>query len=554
MNPAIGRCVLQATEEAVMVQANVDQEQQPMAGMAGTGRGAVGWLVSGGIHAGLILAMASVYWIVNDEGPIDLPPQKMACLPPPPPVQPDRKPTTIDASTLPMPDIDADPVENSTPITDIVLPPDETNSIDSPDDVPGSPAPSDATSSVDNAGTNCFTWTGSGGPPSGTFSSNRRGPGRDRCIAKRGGNRQAAKAVPDALRWFKRHQSPDGSWDAVGYFKNCTDGMKCEPGAAQHCSAAEAQVAMTGYALLCFLGHGEDHKTRGPYRDAVKKGLAWLVASQKPDGLLGNRNYEHAIATMALIDAYAVSNDPELRDPAQKGVDLIVRRQNQDPRAADQAYAGLGWDYAAVSDRNDSSVTGWNAMALKSAITAGLKVGGGMDGAKRWLDRAWRAANPGRDLASLDPYKDQTVFPYCWSAATGKADGGHLASVGLMCGVFMGRGAGDPLMETLANWVMANQVPKSWPTNTYALYYNTYGIFQVGGERWTTWNNQVRDLLTGAQRQDEGCINGSWDWQGTQFPGHETGRVLSTAYATLCLEVYYRLDRVQELKKKGMVH
>jgi hypothetical protein len=262
---------------------------------------------------------------------------------------------------------------------------------------------------------------------------------------------------------------------------------------------------------------------------------------------------------MALAEAYAMTSDPKLRKPAQLAIDMIVKRQNQDP-AGPSGYAGLGWDYVGPNQRNDASVTGWNIMALKSAHAAGLDVGNSMDGAKRWLDQAWKANNDGKggrpDWQKLDPYKDESRFSYCWTTgATGFAEGfGHqnMAPVGLVCGIFLGRGSGDTMVETLANFVMNKQTPKAYPTNTYYMYYNTLGIFQLGTDspRWKQWNSVVRDMLVDAQRRDEGCLDGSWDWQGTQFHGNEIGRVLSTAYNTLCLEVYYRYAQVEKLKGK----
>jgi hypothetical protein len=46
-------------------------------------------------------------------------------------------------------------------------------------------------------------------------------------------------------------------------------------------------------------------------------------------------------------------------------------------------------------------------------------------------------------------------------------------------------------------------------------------------------------------------MEGSWDWQGTQFHGHDTGRVLSTAYACLSMQVYWLYERTTNQKAKA---
>ncbi len=220
---------------------------------------------------------------------------------------------------------------------------------------------------------------------------------------------------------------------------------------------------------------------------------------------------------------------------------------------------GFGWDYVGPDNRNDSSVSGWNVMALKSALAAGLNVGNGMENGKRWLETVWKVQNP--DWAKLDPYKGETRFPYTYASDTGAteisaapgpgqpAPNDHdLTCVGGVCAVFLGHHSGDPMLESLSNYVMNHQVPKSFPCNAYYMYYNTLTIFQCSGQKWKDWNASVRDLLVNAQRKGNGCFDGSWDYGSNSFIGSEYGRVLTTAYCTLCLEVYYRYANVAAKK------
>ena len=303
---------------------------------------------------------------------------------------------------------------------------------------------------------------GIGGGASGMWGY-RDGGGRKRAVGKYGGSRGSESAVNAGLRWLKKHQSPGGGWDTANYFQNCEEKPKCEPGKGG--GESDPDVAMTGYALLCFLGAGFDHKSPSQFQKTVEKGLKYLVERQAPDGLIGKRNYEHPIATMALVEAFAVTMDDTLKGPAQRGVDMILARQNSDPKATDSAYSKFGWDYVQPKERNDSSVSGWNVMCLKSAFGAGLNVGSGISGAKNWLEKVWKATNPGWE--KFDKYKDQSRFPYTYNAQSGEigigtpgSDSHDLACVGMVACVFLGHHEGDIMLETLANYVLDKQMPR----------------------------------------------------------------------------------------------
>ncbi|MBA3709510.1 MAG: terpene cyclase/mutase family protein [Planctomycetes bacterium] len=521
--------------------------------------GWAGWLISLSFHALLIALMTCIYFLVKPPE-VDMPPVRIAMIESPPKHEEKPKVARTLETTVEL-DVQTES-DHPNPISQLELPV-ENSEREEDNDNPVAKGREEAIADSEMGGSLALMAIGVGGGGSGMFGSRTPG-GKKRAVGKLGGSKGSESAVDTALRWLKKHQSPNGMWDCEHYPENCVEAQRCEPG--KHWLEDQCEVGLTGFAVLCYLGAGYDHQTPNKYKVTDKKGLDYLISIQNANGYIGRRNYENAVATMALAEAFAMTGDPALRGPAQNGVNAILACQNQDlaPGAApkESGYGnGFGWDYVSATARNDSSVTGWQVMALKSALAGGLNVGNGMDGAKKWLERTWKATNPG--WASLNPYTGESRMPYAFDSATGAIDiagapapgapspeAHDLTCVGCVCAVFLGHHAGDPMLETLANYVSSHQIPKAYPCNTYYMYYNTLAMFQVGGEKWKTWNRSVRDMPVNAQRKDNGCLDGSWDWAGT-WPGlcpagtlECGGRVLSTVFCCLSLEVYYRYAKV----------
>jgi hypothetical protein len=504
-------------------------------------KGAVpAWLMSIGAHAAMVAIMAAVVY-ASAPVEVELPPLRVATVPETQQEKPKENFSIKDPEDHI--EIITEQAEKTQPVS-VVEVTDVETTFEEEHPEKGNPGETDAVAAVETGSKGLSMSIGAGNLGAGMFSK-RKGGGKIRASAISRTGPERTKSTEAALRWFKRHQSPNGMWDVDTYQVNCLDGMpKCEPGVNQ---AGNADIACTAYAVMCFLGAGYDHHVPNKYRPTVTKAMAWLLAQQSAEGLFGERNYEHAVATMALAEALGMTGDESLKGPAQKAINIILARQAKDPKASDPAYSGLGWDYVeGNAARNDTSVTGWNLMALKSALGAGLQVGSGMAGTKVWLERAWKASNP--EWKTLDPYQSESFFPYTYDANSDKAGNngatGHLFSVGALCAVYLGHHKGDVMLETMANSIMKNNYPTTYPTNTYILYYNTLAIFQIGGERWDKWNKPVATLLSNSQRTDDSCFNGSWDYAGTEFHGSDTGRLLSTAYACLSQEVIWRYEQI----------
>ena len=88
------------------------------------------------------------------------------------------------------------------------------------------------------------------------------------------------RAVNAALVWLANHQLSDGSWSLQHYVDRCKDKTCTGPG------DISADAGATALGLLPFLAAGQTHRSKGPYREHINRGIAWLVHHQQPDGNL----------------------------------------------------------------------------------------------------------------------------------------------------------------------------------------------------------------------------------------------------------------------------
>jgi hypothetical protein len=305
------------------------------------------------------------------------------------------------------------------------------------------------------------------------------------------------------LKWLHYHQDEGGSWDADGFEKRCKLTPVCTgPG------AEDMDTAVTGLALLAFLGAGETHK-HGRFKKTVKQGLKHLKQIQGPDGSFAEGEdrralLNHAIAALAMCESYALTGSPLFKQSAQLAVDRIGKHR---------------------LDTLDADVLTWSVMSLHSAKRAGLRVD-----AKRFETAArWYSGDTHAHLSF-------NVFPPASAEA--------LAGAGALCRVFGGE---DPrksrvVQAGVADLLRTIREGRAGDLDPGARLFGTLACYQFGGDAWKTWNATMQEQVMRRQRTEFACARGTWDPEGTH--GEELGRVGVTALMMMAKQVYYRYAKV----------
>jgi hypothetical protein len=308
---------------------------------------------------------------------------------------------------------------------------------------------------------------------------------------------KADAAVRRALDYLKSSQKPDGAWE----------------------SGFGRATSVTSLAVMAFLAAGHVPGEPGPYREAIEKGVAYVVASQRPNGLLVSNTshgpmYCHGISTLMLAEVVGMTPDPatadRARDALARAVKLILLAQNL---AKNPDNAG-GWRYQPTSRDSDLSVSGWQVMALRAAKAAGCTVPS--ENIDRAIDYLKRCAVPGGGF--------------------GYQPGGGPNNPRTGTGILALEVCGEHLSaEAVAGAEYLVKHPPRWasPYFFYEVYYGSQAMFQVGDAYFRAYYPKLVAILL--ERQDR---DGSWlSGDGNDRAG---GRAYCTAMAVLALAIEYR--------------
>lgn len=313
-----------------------------------------------------------------------------------------------------------------------------------------------------------------------------------------------------SLRWLKQNQQADGSWRII-------------------------KPAMTSFALLTFLGHGETTKSE-EFGKTVEKAIGWLIANQTPEGRFKESDaneYSLPIAAFALSEAARVTKDPKVIKAAEKSIRLIVEGQ----------HPSGGWNYRLnQDDRDDTCYMSWCAQAVKAACIAKLNVQG--------LDVTMKKAINGfrKNFAGN---AEQGGFGY-----TGPGSGG-LTAAGVLCSQLMGAPNSTEVKSGLKtldgkNWEFnfGTEAESLGKQSLYYWYYATQAKLHAGIPVWNKWYKKALPVFLQTQhvvsKQDSGYKDNNNEAQETgywdQFKGHgsDNNPVFATILCTLQMEVCYQ--------------
>lgn len=334
----------------------------------------------------------------------------------------------------------------------------------------------------------------------------RSGASKADLLGRRGGGPATEEAVAKGLAWIAAHQLSDGGWNLNHTAVGCT----CHGDPA---TLAPARNAATALGLLPLLAAGNTHE-EGLYRANVARGLDFLVRNMQPELGGGSFNtdeatmYSQGLAATALCEAYAMTFDSWLREPATASLIYIVAAQ--DPRQG-------GWRYR-PGDPGDVSVTGCLLIALKSGQMGLLNV----------PQQPFRKTSDFLRASQFDGGAQYRYMP-------GRRVGAGTTAIGLLSRMYLGW---RPEHPSIQKGVRRLSRGGPSPDDMYFNFYATMLMSHYGGELWTQWNEAMKAQLLATQA-NTGHEAGSWYFD-HHHSGRPGGRLCCTSLAVLTLEVYYR--------------
>ncbi len=308
------------------------------------------------------------------------------------------------------------------------------------------------------------------------------------------------ESIRRALAYLKEAQKPDGGWDA-GFGR---------------------ATSVTSLAVMAFLASGHVPGEPGPYREAIERGVRYVLAHQRPNGMLVSNTshgpmYCHGISTLMLAEVVGMAGDAALAEECRaaltRAVELILKAQDAPGKQADPRQGG-GWRYQPTSTDSDLSVSGWQVMALRAAKGAGSAV------PSEYIDRA------------VGYLKRCSAKGGGFGYQPGGGPNNPRTGTGILALEVCGE---HRAAEAVAGAEYLVKHPPRWGSQYffYEVYYCPQALSRVGDEYFDAYYPKLVAILLEHQDRDGSWLSGD----GNDRAG---GRVYCTAMAALALAVEYR--------------
>jgi len=305
------------------------------------------------------------------------------------------------------------------------------------------------------------------------------------------------KVVGQGLDWLAYNQHKLGHWTAQERYPT-------------------AMTALSGLAFLC---EGST-ATQGKYSENIRRAVDYIIRQSRPNGLIGDPlrddryTYGHGFSMLFLSQ---VLGDEEDEDRRAELVDVLTRAVKFTGQA--QTEAG-GWGYVSAKDGggfDEGSTTITQVQGLRGCRNAGIPV------PKEIIDKAVK-------------YIKDCTLPDGAVQYSSKGGGGRppITAAAIACLFNAGQYDNDfvPRMMKYCEQNLRNDTGNSYGHWHYAHFYYAQVLYREGGEKWTTYRNEIAaKLLREAKQVSLG------EQTGVEWDEGMIGPVYTTALSLIILQM-----------------
>ncbi|MEI6715540.1 MAG: squalene--hopene cyclase [Verrucomicrobiota bacterium] len=255
-------------------------------------------------------------------------------------------------------------------------------------------------------------------------------------------------------------------------------------------------AGVTGICLMAFLANGED-PNYGRYAPTIRRAIRGILMRQDAgSGYFPDSMYHHGFSLLALSEAYGVVDESLLWE-GQPRVRSIAEALELGIRCAGTSQKKNkwgAWRYSPDATDADTSVAGAMLMGLLAARNAGLEVPD-------------ETINAGLEYIRRSTGKDGSVS---YSGNFGGLGGSmNLSAIATLLGAVSRSKETEQYKASLGR-LLDNLDHKETGYAEYFGYYMAQALFQGDYSAWQKWNSEKVHSLRETQKEDGSFANGAY--------------------------------------------